>query len=121
MYKRQDAYKTSYDVTFLLERYGLNEDAMGIATGWGYADALSAAAFCSKRHMVIRLADDTYINQMRDKGHTDSFGRRTNYYIFGGTSVVSDNVENYIRNEIDRSNRVIIDDAQRKAQRQAQR
>ena len=117
----EDAYDTSLMVSWQLGRYGLKEDAMGLATGWGYADALSAAAFCSKKHMIIRLADDTYIAQMRHNYPVAMFDTVSNYYIFGGTSVVSDDVENYIRNEIDRSNRVIIDDAQRKAQRQAQR
>lgn len=117
----EDAYDTSLMVSWQLGRYGLKEDAMGLATGWGYADALSAAAFCGKKHMIIRLADDTYIAQMRHNYPVAMFDTVSNYYIFGGTSVVSDDVENYIRNEIDRSNRVIIDDAQRKAQRQAQR
>ena len=115
-----DAYETSDVIAWQLKRYGLTEDAMGIATGWGYADALSAAAFCGKKHMFIRLADDTYIAQMRHNRHVARFDTMLNYYIFGGTSVVSDDIENYIRNQIEQHNKYLTERAQRQAQRKAQ-
>lgn len=116
-YAGDDAYETSEHIGRQLERYGLKADAMGIATGWGYADALSAAAFCGKKHILIRLGDDTYIAQMRYNHPSASFATRTNYYIFGGTSVVSDDVENYIRNKVEKHNKYLTERAQRQAQR----
>lgn len=117
----ETAYETSEYNDWQLKRYGLKADAMGLATGWGYADALSAAAFCGKKHMVIRLADDTYIAQMRHNYHVARFDTMSNYYIFGGTSVVSDNVVDYIRNKVEQHNKHVTERAQRQAQRQAQR
>lgn len=113
----EDAYETSWMIGIQLKQYGLNADAMGIATGWGYADALSAAAFCGKKHILIRLGDDSYIAQISNRDYISAFDTRTNYYIFGGTSVVSDNVVDYIRNKVEKHNKYLTERAQRQAQR----
>ena len=82
-----NAYGTSAEVAAWGIQNGLSANNMGVATGTGYWDALTGAAFCGKNKSVLVLVDDNntsavtaFINKNRSKIQKG--------YVFGGTAAV---------------------------------
>ena len=89
------AGNTQYDTSGLLANHflscGLSANNLAIATGWGYEDALCGAALCGKQKSILLLADDSNFSTVNTivASHSSEIQR---YYVFGGKSVVGENV-----------------------------
>ena len=83
----ETAYDTSAKLATKLISLGMSVNNLGVATGWGYADALSGAALCGQNNSIMLLADDG--NQTTVKGVVkDNKEKISNMFIFGGDKVV---------------------------------
>lgn len=83
----ETAYDTSAKLATKLISLGMSVNNLGVATGWGYADALSGAALCGQNNSIMVLADDG--NQTTVKGVVkDNKEKISNMFIFGGDKVV---------------------------------
>ena len=83
----ETAYDTSAQLATKLISLGMSANNLGVATGWGYADALSGAALCGQNNSIMLLADDG--NQTTVKGVVkDNKEKISNMFIFGGDKVV---------------------------------
>ena len=83
----ETAYDTSAQLATKLISLGMSVNNLGVATGWGYADALSGAALCGQNNSIMLLADDG--NQTTVKGVVkDNKEKISNMFIFGGDKVV---------------------------------
>lgn len=88
---------TGYDTSSKFASETLNRQEKGkvaLATGWGFADAMSGAPLAAKAGSPILIADDSnyaaalaVIKEMKDKDRSVQSGT-----IFGGPSVVSEKV-----------------------------
>lgn len=87
----ETAYDTSIALADFLLTKGMNANNVGVATGWGFADALSGAALCGKNNSVLLLADASNVRAVKDviEPHKSDI---TNAYIFGGEQVVASTV-----------------------------
>lgn len=87
----ETAYDTSIALVDFLLTKGMNANNVGVATGWGFADALSGAALCGKNNSVLLLADASNVRAVKDviEPHKSDI---TNAYIFGGEQVVASTV-----------------------------
>ena len=87
----ETAYDTSIALANFLLTKGMNANNVGVATGWGYTDALSGAALCGKNNSVLLLADASNVRAVKDviEPHKSDI---TNAYIFGGEQVVASTV-----------------------------
>ena len=86
------AYTTSKAIANFALSEGMTATNMGVACGTTYQDALVGASFLGKLGSIIALADEknsTTVNSVVAK-NKDSLGK---CYIFGGTSAVSQTVE----------------------------
>ena len=89
------AYTTSKEIANFALSQGMSAANLGIACGTNYQDALVGAPFLGKLGSIIVLADNknsTTVNSVVAK-HKFQLGE---CYIFGGTSAVSEAVENKI-------------------------
>ena len=83
----ETAYDTSAQLATKLISLGMSVNNLGVATGWGYADALSGAALCGQNNSIMLLADDG--NQTTVKGVVkENKEKISNMFIFGGDKVV---------------------------------
>ena len=87
----ETAYDTSIALADFLLTKGMHANNVGVATGWGFADALSGAALCGKNNSILLLADASNVRAVKDviEPHKSDI---TNAYIFGGEKVVASTV-----------------------------
>lgn len=87
----ETAYDTSIALADFLLTKGMHANNVGVATGWGFADALSGAALCGKNNSILLLADASNVRAVKDviEPHKSEI---TNAYIFGGEKVVASTV-----------------------------
>ena len=91
------AYGTSRKIADFAISQGMEAAHMGVATGKSYYDALAGAALCGKKNSVLILADDGNSNTVDNVVKPNKKALEKSCYIFGGTSAVSTNVENKIK------------------------
>ncbi len=83
----QTAYGTSLDFANWAVSTGMTADLLGVATGTGYWDALTGAAFCGAKNSVLILADDAYLDTVR--GFVTPHAKDIYHgYVFGGEAAV---------------------------------
>lgn len=87
----ETAYDTSIALADFLLTKGMHANNVGVATGWGFADALSGTALCGKNNSILLLADASNVRAVKDviEPHKSDI---TNAYIFGGEKVVASTV-----------------------------
>ena len=87
----ETAYDTSIALADFLLTKGMHANNVGVATGWGFADALSGAALCGKNNSILLLADASNVRAVKDviEPHKSDI---TNAYIFGGEKVVASTI-----------------------------
>lgn len=86
------AYDTSAQLAEKLISLGMSANNLGVATGYGYTDALAGAALCGTHNSVLLLADDsnqTTVDQVV-AAHKDKI---QHYYVLGGSSVIGSDVQ----------------------------
>lgn len=82
------AYETSSEIAEWCVRQGMSLDAVGIATGGDYYDALAGAALCGKNDAALVLVSDE--NHATIDGFILSHASALKHaYVFGGTAAVS--------------------------------
>lgn len=82
------AYETSSEIAEWCVRQGMSLDAVGIATGGDYYDALAGAALCGKDDAALVLVSDE--NHATIDGFILSHASALKHaYVFGGTAAVS--------------------------------
>lgn len=94
--KGSTAYDTSKAIAEWAVKNGLRADAMGVACGQNYPDALAGAALCGKNRAVLLLADSV------SSGQAVSFAKANKVnvdggYVFGGKYAVPDAVLDKLR------------------------
>ena len=85
--------KTAIDTSALVAEYGIelgmSEDGMGVATQWGYWDALAGAALCGKLNSVLVLVDDEESPSI--SGFVGKYCEEVaGGYVFGGPLAIGD-------------------------------
>ena len=87
----ETAYDTSIALADFLMKRGMKANNAGVATGWGFADALSGATLCGKNNAIMLLADASNMRAVHDVIAPNK-SDITNAYIFGGEKVVASTV-----------------------------
>ena len=87
----ETAYDTSIALADFLMKRGMKANDVGVATGWGFADALSGATLCGKKNAIMLLADASNMRAVHDVIAPNK-SDITNAYIFGGEKVVASTV-----------------------------
>ena len=93
-----DRYATSLKIAQYGIKHGMRANAMGIATGTNFPDALSGASFCGKRSSVILLTNESAVAKKCAKRFlSDNMLYMKGGYIFGDKVVVSNNLVKYFQ------------------------
>ena len=87
----ETAYDTSIALADFLMKRGMKANNVGVATGWGFADALSGATLCGKNNAIMLLADASNMRAVKDVIAPNK-SDISNAYIFGGEKVVASTV-----------------------------
>ena len=74
-------------------------ETVGVATSWGYWDALTAAPYFGKKHAPILLHDDNNTTSLKDI----DFSHTKNITAVGGNAVLSEQAMNRLLNPADSS------------------
>ena len=88
----QSAYDTSRAIADWCFSQGMNFKCVGIATGANHMDAVSGAAFCGKSNSPLFLVSDPSASEAISY-FKEHIMRYSGGYIFGGPSVISEEVE----------------------------
>lgn len=97
------AGETHYDTSkIFLQTFAqsaFNMETVGVATSWGYWDALTAAPYFGKKHAPILLHDDNNTTSLNDI----DFSHTKNITAVGGNAVLSAQAMNRLLNPADSS------------------
>lgn len=97
------AGETHYDTSKLFlqtfAQSAFNMETVGVATSWGYWDALTAAPYFGKKHAPILLHDDNNTTSLKDI----DFSHTKNITAVGGNAVLSEQAMNRLLNPADSS------------------
>lgn len=97
--KGRSAYDTSLEIAKWAVSKGLSANAMGVACGLNYPDALAGAALCGKNNAVLLLADSKSSTQAVEFVKTKKTQIKDGY-VFGGKYAVPEEVISKLKNAL---------------------